>query len=62
MLYGVIVSLIIIPNSIKSYKSHKNYLQNTGLVVLCNLPTLSIGKERLACLNNPHGMQLGTLA
>ena len=34
-------------------------LQNT---VLCNHHTLSIGTERLACLNNPRGVQLGTLA
>ena len=40
-------------------KSRKNYLQNTQHVVLRNRPTLSIGTERLACLNNPHGMQLG---
>ena len=47
------------PNSSRSYK---NYLQNTQHVVLRNRPTLSIGTERLACLNNPHGVQLGTLA
>ena len=41
------------PNNIKSYK---NYLQNT------NRPILSIGTERLACLNDPHGVQLGALA
>ena len=46
------------PNAVKSYK---NYLQNTQHVVLRNCPTLSIGRERLACLNNPHGVQLGTL-
>ena len=44
------------PNTMKSYK---NYLQNTQHVVFHNRPTLSIGTERLACLNNPHGMQLG---
>ena len=43
-------------------KSYKNYLQNTQHVVLCNRPTLPIGTERLACLNSPHGVQLGTLA
>ena len=43
-------------------KPHKNYLQNTQHVVLRNHPTLSIGTERLACLNNPRGVQLGTLA
>ena len=43
-------------------KPHKNYLQNTQHVVLRNRPTLSIGTERLACLNNPRGVQLGTLA
>ena len=43
-------------------KPHKNYLQNTQHVVLRNHPTLSMGTERLACLNNPHGVQLGTLA
>ena len=31
-------------------------------MVLHNQPTLSIGTERLACLNSPHGVQLGTLA
>ena len=30
--------------------------------VLRNHPTLSIGTERLAWLNNPHGVQLVTLA
>ena len=39
-----------IPNTTKSYK---NYLQNRQHVVLHNRPTLSIGTERLACLNNP---------
>ena len=34
-------------------KPHKIYLQNTQHVVLRNRPTLSIGTERLACLNNP---------
>ena len=34
-------------------KSHKNYLQNMQHVVLRNRPTLSIGTEKLACLNNP---------
>ena len=43
-------------------KPHKNYLQNTQHVVLRNRPALSVGTERLACLNNPRGMQLGTLA
>ena len=43
-------------------KSYKNYLQNTQHVVLRNRPTLSIGTERLACLNSPHDVQLGTLA
>ena len=43
-------------------KSYKNYLQNTQHVVLRNHPILSIGTERLACLNNLHGVQLGTLA
>ena len=38
------------PNTIKSYK---NYLQNTQHMVLRNRPTLSIGTERLACLNSP---------
>ena len=41
------------PNSIRSYKIVQNYLQNTQHVVLRNRPTLSIGTERLACLNNP---------
>ena len=43
-------------------KSYKNYLQNMQHVVLRNRPTLSIGTERLACLNSPHGVQLWTLA
>ena len=43
-------------------KSYRNYLQNTQHVVLRNRPTLPIGAERLACLNSPHGVQLGTLA
>ena len=47
------------PNTIKSYK---NYRQNTQHMVLRNQPTLSIGTERLACLNSPPGVQLGTLA
>ena len=38
------------PNTIKSYK---NYLQNTQHIVLRNRPTLTIGTERLACLNSP---------
>ena len=46
------------PNTIKSYK---NYLQNMQHMVLRNWPTLSIGTERLACLNSPPGVQLGTL-
>ena len=47
------------PNTTKSYK---HCLRNMQHVVLRNRPTLSIGTERLACLNNPHGVQLGTLA
>ena len=43
-------------------KPHKNHLQNTQHVVLRNRPTLPIGTERLACPNNPRGVQLGTLA
>ena len=43
-------------------KSYKNYLQNTQHVVLRNRPTLPIGTERLAFLNSPRGVQLGTLA
>ena len=31
-------------------------------MVLRNRPTLIIGTERLACLNSPPGVQLGTLA
>ena len=50
------------PNTIKSYKILQlNYLQNTQHMLLRNRPTLSIGTERLACLNSPPGMQLGTL-
>ena len=47
------------PNTIKSYK---NYLQNTQHMVLRNRPTLSIGTERLACLNSAPGVQPRTLA
>ena len=50
------------PNAQKSYKSYKNYLQNTEHVVLRNRPTLSITTERLTCLNKSPGVQLGTLA
>ena len=42
-------------------KSYKNYLQNTQHVVLRNRPTLSIGTERLACLNNPMACSWGPL-
>ena len=38
------------------------HLQNTPHVVLRNRPRLSIGTERLTCLNNLLGVQLGTLA
>ena len=34
-------------------KSYKNYLQNMQHMVLHNHPTLSIGREKLACLNSP---------
>ena len=40
----------------------RDYLQNTQYMVLRNRPTLSIDTERLACLNSPPGVQLGTLA
>ena len=43
-------------------KSYKNYLQNTQHMVWRNRPTLSIGTERLACLNSPPGVQPRTLA
>ena len=46
------------PNSIRSYK---NYLQNTHHVVLRNPPTLSIGTERLACLNTTMTCSWGPL-
>ena len=46
----MILTSNIIFNPIKSYK---NYLQNRQHMVLCNRPTLSIGTERLACLNSP---------
>ena len=55
---GVLLTLTLLHIT----KHHKNYLQNTQHVVLRNHPTLSIGTERLACLNNPRGVQLGTLA
>ena len=47
------------PNTM-TIKSYKNYLQNTQHRVLRNRPTLSIGTERLACLNSPPppGVQL----
>ena len=57
--YGISVFFFHNPNTIKSYK---NYLQNTQHMVLRNRPTLSIGTERLARLNSPPGVQLGTLA
>ena len=44
------------PNTIKSYK---NYLQNTQHMVLHNRPILSIGTERLACLNSPLACSWG---
>ena len=44
------------PNTTKSYK---NYLQNTQHMVLRNRPTLSIGTERLACLNSPLAYSWG---
>ena len=53
-------ALIITPKNLtKSY--YKNYLQNTPHMVLHNCPTLSIATERLTCLNNSRGVQLGTL-
>ena len=42
-------------------KSYQNYLQNMAHVVLHNHPTLSIPTEKLTCLNNFRGVQLGTL-
>ena len=48
------------PNT--NYKILQNYLQNTQHEVLRSRPFLSIGTENLACLNNPHGVQLGPLA
>ena len=42
-------------------KSYGDYLQNTQHMVLRNPPSLSKAKERLACLNNDRGVQLGTL-
>ena len=36
--------------------------QNTPHVVLRNRPAQSIARERLTCLNNSRGVQLGTLA
>ena len=50
------------PNTLKSYKILQNYLQNTQHMVLRNWPTISVGMERLACLNSSPGVQLGTLA
>ena len=47
---------VINPNNIKSYK---NYLQNTQHMVLSNRPTLSLGTERLACLNSPLACSWG---
>ena len=45
-----------------SQKSYKDHLQNTAHVVLRNHPSLSIAMERLTCLNNDRGVQLGILA
>ena len=50
------------PNTIKSYKISQKLSPKHWLGGLRNRPTLSTGTERLACLNNPHGVQLGTLA
>ena len=58
--YGIVWAITL--TLLDRTKSYKNYLQNTQHVVLRNRPTLSIGTERLAGLNNPHGVQLGTLA
>ena len=61
--YTLLAGCTISPNSIIHHQiSQKNNLQNTQHVALRYRPTLSIGKERLACLNNPRGVQLGTLA
>ena len=60
--HGFLAYALITLTLLDLTKSYKNYLQNTQHVVLRNRPTLPIGMERLACLNNPHGVQLGTLA
>ena len=41
------------PNNPNTIKSYKNCLQNTQHMVLRNRPTISVGTERLACLNSP---------
>ena len=42
------------PNTVKILqKFYKNYLRNTQHMVLRNRLSLSIGTERLACLNSP---------
>ena len=43
-------------------KSYRDYLQNTPHVMLRNCPSLSIATEKLTCLNNSRGVQLGILA
>ena len=54
--------LYVINPTCNTIKSYKNYLQNMQDMVLRNRPTLSLGTEGLACLNNPHGVQQRTLA
>ena len=47
--------------SLGGFWSHKNYRQNTQHLVFAQLSYPIYRHERLACLNNPHGVQLGTL-
>ena len=61
-MFQKIGSFPINPNT--NYKILQNYLQNTQHEVLRKspFPIYRHGKACLACLNNPHGVQLGTLA
>ena len=50
------------PNTIKSYKILQKLSPKHAARGVVQSPYLSIGTERLAYVNNPHGVQLETLA
>ena len=63
----IYVLICVNPNIIKSYEISQKLLspKHAARGVAHNCPTLSIGTERLTCLNNPHDVpgddvQLGT--